>query len=272
MFPINFTQTPDSYDEYGVPTFEFTQTKGLRHNQNNVLLEIADNSYLSLIDEHLFQWVNTEILKASNGKKLDVLEVGGGNGCFYERVDKVTSNYYNIEPGTFEYSKSTLERIDNDNYACIKCSAENIPLSDATVDIVISIASLDHVPDYVSTIKEARRLLRKDGRFILCFNNKRSWWKILLKNTNHLKKREAIILNEHYFQWSFEEAVDMLSTHFENVQAETRVFIPFIPFIWKVLFPIAELLGPKLLKPFGGNICLVCKNNTVSDAISAQTM
>lgn len=265
MFSINFTQTPDSYDEYGVPTFEFTQTKGLRHNQNNVLLEITDNSYLSLIDEQLFQWVNTEILKAaSNGKKLDVLEVGGGDGRFFDRIDKITSRYYNIEPGDFEYSKATLDRIQKDNYACIKCSSERMPLPDASVDIVISIASLDHVPDYVSTIREARRLLRKGGRFILCFNNKRSWWKILLNNTNYLKKREAIILNEHYFQWSFEEAVNILSTHFKDVQSETRVFLPFIPFIWRLLLPIANLFSPKLLKKYGGNICLVCESASES--------
>ena len=75
MFATNFTQKPDSYYEYGIPIFEFTQTKGLRHNQKNALLKIADDSYLSLIDKCLFQWVNTEMLKTSNGKKLDILEI-----------------------------------------------------------------------------------------------------------------------------------------------------------------------------------------------------
>ena len=262
MFPIIFTQIPDSYDEYGVPTFEFTQTKGLRHYQNNVLLKNTDNNYISIIDEHLFQWASTQIIKAtSNGKKLDILEVGGGNGCFYDRVKKVTSKYYNIEPGILEYSKSTLERIANENYSYIKCSAEVIPLPDSSVDIVISIASLDHIPDYISTIIEARRLLRKGGKFILCFNNRRSWWKILLKNTKYLKSRHEIISNEHYFLWSFQEAIDMLSIHFENVQAETRIFIPFISYIWRFLLPIANFFGPTLLKKYGGNICLVCEKN-----------
>lgn len=266
MFAINFTQKPDGYDEHGIPIFEFTQTKGLRHNQNNFLLEITDNSYLSVIDECLFQWVTTEIIKASNGKKLDILEVGGGDGCFFDRVEQNTSKYYNVEPGDFKYSNATLDRIQKDNYACIKCSAERIPLPDASVDVVISIASLDHVPNYLSTIREARRLLRKEGKFILCFNNRRSWWKILLKNTNYLKNREAIISNEHYFQWSFNEAVNILTSNFDYIQATTKVFIPFVPFIWKFLFPIAELFGPKLIKKYGGNICLVCNSASESQA------
>ena len=111
---------------------------------------------------------------------------------FFDRVDKITSKYYNIEPGDFEYKKSNFERLKSDNYICIKCSAEKIPLPDASIDIVISISSLDHVPDHLSSIREARRLLRTDGRFILCFNNKSSWWKILLKNTNYLKSMVKI--------------------------------------------------------------------------------
>lgn len=259
MFVINFTQKPDRYDAHRVPIFAISQIKGLRHNQNNDLLEIADNSYLSLIDECLFQWVTTEILKTYNGTRLDILEIGGGSGCFFDRVDKITEKYYNVEPGEFEYSQSTLDRIQNDNYACIKCSAERIPLPDASVDIVISIASLDHVPDYLSAVSEARRLLRTGGKFILCFNNKRSWWKILLKNTSYLSNREAIISNEHYFQWSRREAIDILATNFDDIRAETKVFMPFVPFIWNVLFPVTEFFGSKLLKRYGGNICLVCK-------------
>jgi ubiquinone/menaquinone biosynthesis C-methylase UbiE len=262
MFEINFTQKPDGYDELGIPIFEFTQTKGLRHNQNNALLEISDNAYISKIDECLFQWVTTEITKESSGKKLDILEIGGGDGCFFDRVEKNTFKYYNIEPGNFEYNEATLDRIKNNNYTCIKCTAERIPLLDASVDIVISIASLDHVPDYLSTIREARRLLRKDGKFILCFNNRKSWWKILLKDTKYLRNRETLIENEHFFQWSFKEAISVLELSFDQIQATTKVFFPFAPFVWKYFFPVAEILGPKLIRNYGGNICLVCQSTS----------
>ena len=192
-------------------------------------------------------------------KKLDILEFGGGDGALFDRISMCTAKYYNIEPGIIQHSEDSLDRINNKNYSCIRCSAENIPLNDATIDIVISIASLDHIPDYISAIKEAKRLLKKDGIFILCFNNKSSWWKILLKNTKYMKKREFIISSEHYFQWSSAQANDIFSYYFDFVEIDTLIYMPYVPYIWKFLFPISELIGPKFLKLFGWNICLICK-------------
>lgn len=67
MFQINFNKEPEGFDENGIAIFETTQKKGLRHNQSNILLEISDDLFLSLIDYKLFQWITTKILNISHG-------------------------------------------------------------------------------------------------------------------------------------------------------------------------------------------------------------
>lgn len=45
-------------------------------------------------------------------------------------------------------------------------NAERIPLDDDTVDVVVSMATIEHVPDDVAFVREIQRVLRPGGRFI----------------------------------------------------------------------------------------------------------
>jgi len=61
---------------------------------------------------------------------------------------------------------------------------------------------------------EISRILRKNGKFILTLNNRRSWWKLLLSRTDYLKAREQEVAQEHHFQWSFLRCKSSLSEFF----------------------------------------------------------
>jgi SAM-dependent methyltransferase len=156
-------------------------------------------------------------------------------------------------------SGEALERLKDPRYICLKCSAEDVPLPDESVDIILSIASLDHIPDYRTALAEVSRLLRKGGIFILTLNNRRSWWKVLLSRTAVLKRREEEIAREHYFQWSFSECESNIAEYIPVRHIYTTTFVPFIPHLWRPLLPVSDVLGRPLLRQYGGNIIGVCR-------------
>lgn len=73
---------------------------------------------------------------------------------------------------------------------------QEIPLEDESVDVVISTASLDHIPDYRKALAESKRLLKMNGFFILTINSRSSWWKLLLSGTDYVRKRNSEIAKE----------------------------------------------------------------------------
>ena len=59
--------------------------------------------------------------------------------------------------------------------------ATALPLGDGTVDVVIASEILEHIPNYLTVLEEARRVLRPGGR--LCISVPRQWpewvcWKL----------------------------------------------------------------------------------------------
>jgi ubiquinone/menaquinone biosynthesis C-methylase UbiE len=260
MFDLRLTAEPLYYDEYRQPCYPIRQEKGLSEFQNNHLLAgaLADG-YTRTVAEVLSDGLKQKISRIRPGETLDMLEIGGGQGKFYERVKESAKTYINVEPGEVVLSADELQRLASPNYRRIKCSAEEIPLPDESVDMIISIASLDHIPDYRKALAEIKRLLRKNGLFMMTLNNRRSWWKTALSRTEYLKRREAEIAREHYFQWSYAECKSHLSEFIPVIEMRTITYIPFIPKLWRVLLPLSDLLGPAILPKLGANIIAICQ-------------
>lgn len=260
MFQLKLTTRPDHLDEYGHPCYIISQRKGLVEHQNNRLLEgaLADG-YVTSVANTLHRWISHEVALASAGRKLDLLEIGGGGGGLFEWVKGSARTYINVEPGQIILRGRGLDRLEDPRYACIKCSAEDVPLEDESIDVIISTASFDHIPEYRKALSEVRRLLRKNGSFILTLNNRRSWWKILLSGTAYLRRRDEAIAREHYFQWSFSECESNLSDFLPIKQMITLTFLPFIPKIWRYLLPLSDFIGGFLLRRYGAYIVAVCQ-------------
>ena len=260
MFDPQLTAEPLYYDEYQQPCYAVSQDKGLSESQDNRLLAGAlAEGYTAAVAETLKGWITRQVSRFGAGGAVDILEVGGGDGEFFERVKEITRTYVNVEPGRVTPSEPGLRRMRDDRYACIKCSAERIPLPDESVDVIVSIASLDHVPDYRKALAEARRLLRGGGVLILTLNNRRSWWKTVLSRTAYLRRREEEIAKEHHFQWSFAECESHVSEFIPVSEMRTVTFVPFIPRVWKYLLPASDALGKTLFPKHGGNIIAVFK-------------
>lgn len=260
MFSPELTASPAYYDEYGQPCYPVGQEKGLIEFQENRLIKQAlADGYTASVANTLFRIIRQQVALAASRGPVDVLEIGGGGGDFYERVKTNARTYINIEPGHIPLSGEALKRLEDPVYACLKCSAEDIPLPDESVDVILSIASLDHVPDYRRALAEVGRLLRKGGVFVLTLNNRRSWWKVLLSRTAYLKRREEEIAREHYFQWSFSECEARLAEFVPVRRIYTTTFVPFVPHLWRPLLPASDLFGASLLPRYGANIIAVCQ-------------
>jgi ubiquinone/menaquinone biosynthesis C-methylase UbiE len=263
MKTLTFTRNPISFDQHGQPQFIVDQTNGLSESQDNQLLQDALlDGYISKVAQDLKEWVRHQVVIASRGQKIDLLELGGGTGAFFDSMKGLVGSYINVEPGQVALYEQDLKRLAHHQYGAIKCSAEDIPLADGSVDVVVSIASLDHIPDYQKALREAARLLRNDGVFILTLNNRRSWWKVLLSGSEYLKAREDAIAREHYFQWSFAECQANVCRQFELKTAATMTFFPFVPKLWRLLLPSSDLLGRRLLPQSGANILMVCQRKS----------
>ena len=258
MLQLTFTRSPDYFDEYGQPCFSVNQTKGLSEEQSNQLLERAlTDGYTARVAEVLKDWVASQVRSISSGKKVDLLEIGGGSGSFFDCVEQDAKTYINVDPGRVALSERDQERLSDPRFQTIRCSAEQIPLEEKSVDVVVSIASLDHVPDYRKALQEISRMLRKDGQLVLTLNNRRSWWKALLSGTKFLKTREEMIAREHFFQWSFTECRASLSEYLQIVSASSVTFFPFVPKVWRLAVPISEVMGRALASTRGANILVV---------------
>lgn len=260
MFKMELTTPPVYFDEYGRPCYHVEQTKGLFELQSNHLFEDAlAEGYTVSITNELKRWIADEVALAAADRKLDLLEIGGSRGTFFESVKDSARTYINVDPGQVTPRDGDVERWQDSRYAGIGCTAEAIPLKDESVDVVISMVSFDHIPDYRRALSEVGRLLRKDGIFLLTLNNRRSWWKSLLSGTKYLRRREEEIAKEHYFQWSFSECEAHLSSVLSVGRMGTKIFLPYVPKIWPYLLPISNAIGGAVAPARGGYITALCR-------------
>jgi ubiquinone/menaquinone biosynthesis C-methylase UbiE len=260
MFSLELKVSPTYYDEYGQPCFAVDQEKGLIDFQENRLIKHAlANGFTAAVATTLFDMIARHVALDSLGRPVDMLELGGGSGAFYVHVKDNARTYVNVEPGRITLLGEALERLQDPSYICLKCSAEDIPLPDESLDVILSIASLDHIPEHRKALDEVSRLLRKGGIFILTLNNRRSWWKVMLSRTAYLKRREEEIDREHYFQWSFSECESHLGEFIPVRHIYTTTFVPFIPHLWRSLLPVSDFFGRPLLRKYGANIIAVCQ-------------
>ncbi|MDQ3803250.1 MAG: class I SAM-dependent methyltransferase [Acidobacteriota bacterium] len=271
MFQPKLTTEPASFDEHGQPCYPVSQGKGLIEHQDNRLLEDAlADGYVASVAATLHRWIRREVSLAAGGRKLDLLELGGGAGGLFEWVKDDARTYINVEPGRPALAGRALERLTDARYAAVRCSAEDIPLADESVDVIISTASFDHIPDYRRALSEVRRLLREGGVFLLTLNNRRSWWKLLLSGTDYLRRREEEIAREHYIQWSFAECEAHLSEFLRVSRMSTTTFLPYVPRVWRYALPASDLLGRLLLRGYGANIVAVCRKEPGSNISEAE--
>lgn len=215
------------------------------------------SGYLARLDDTIFEAIRRIVLGLAGSVPIDIVELGGGDGHLYDRVADVTRSYVNIEPGEIELNPTALRRLADPRYASLRCSAVELPLADDVADVVLSVASLDHIPAPDQALDEAWRCLRPGGYVIVTLNNRRSWWKAVLAGSALLAAREREMRSEHFAIWSLDECRDHVKRRFSIERADSLIFAPFVPLIWRLIFPLADALGRLFLPRMGGHSVVI---------------
>jgi SAM-dependent methyltransferase len=257
---LPYTSPPSRYDEFGRPCFgDLSQIRGLATKEHRELTArpIADG-YTTAVTARLVAELHA-LVRAHVVFPCDMLEIGGGRGKLFDGFANALRTYINVEPDPV--GAEGVQRLAHPKYQLVRCSAEAIPLPDGSVDAVLSMASLDHVPDTRRALREMHRLLRPGGHVLIVMNNRGSWWKRALGWTPSWKRREALIAREHFIQWSVADASAALGEWFTIVRAVSTTFVPFVPRVSRWLLPAADRLGAVLAPTWGGNMLIVARKD-----------
>ena len=138
--------------------------------KNNLLLKLFFSPLKFIVR-------GTELIK--NGK---VLDVGCGSGQFLYEMRELGMQPYGVEPGEFD-------RASNEKY---KLNIKNCELIYAKYqanffDVITMNHVLEHVPNPKETLLEIKRILKKNGKFIIGVPNTNSLaYKLFRKNWHQL--------------------------------------------------------------------------------------
>jgi len=110
---------------------------------------------------HEEQKQKIEIIKHHLPKQGILLDLGGGDGVLNQFLPKEVSLI------SLDLSFNLLKV--NSNKTKIQASAQNLPLKNNSVDFISSFTVFQDIPNPIEALKEAKRILKPNGTFILSF-------------------------------------------------------------------------------------------------------
>jgi SAM-dependent methyltransferase len=100
-------------------------------------------------------------------KVLD-LGCGGGHVAFAAAATGATVTAYDLSEAMLAAVSAEAERRGLDRIETRQGAAETLPFADATFDAVLTRYSAHHWHDVPAALKEARRVLKRDGLLVVC--------------------------------------------------------------------------------------------------------
>ncbi|MEO7932236.1 MAG: class I SAM-dependent methyltransferase [Chthoniobacterales bacterium] len=156
---------------------------------------------LRVSTEHLHRY-STALPLCSGRRVLDIAS-GDGYGSALLAGEAMQVTGVDISPETVVRARELYER---PNLTFLEGRATAIPLPDASVDVVVSFETIEHLLDHESFLHEIRRVLAKDGLLLMSTPDKSEYSdRAGLKNPHHLRE-----LTRSEFH-------DLLKDHFQNV-------------------------------------------------------
>ncbi len=120
----------------------------------------------------------TSVLDLTNKKVLDLACGSGGlSRKLKARFPSAAILGVDFNPRAIAYAKKKDKGIKGLSYRT--ADAQQLPLKDASVDVVIGLDMLDHVPDYNKCLSEIHRVLRPGGDLVLTVENHHSLWPLV---------------------------------------------------------------------------------------------
>lgn len=116
--------------------------------------------------EHLARYQS--VLSSVKGKTVVDIASGAGYGTnlIAKHAKLVTGIDYSIE--AIEYSKKLYKA---KNLKFVQGDAQNIPIKDSSIDVVVSLETIEHIHDPEKFVKEVKRILKPSGQFIVSTPN-----------------------------------------------------------------------------------------------------
>ena len=188
------------------------------------------------------------LLEISNLQKINetstLLDVGSGDNSLLDYLDSI-----NVSNKGCDIEDANLEK-------------DPLPFEDSSFTHVLLYAVIEHIKNTDHLINEIKRVLKKDGNFMLVTPNFRYCYDIFFDDPTHIKP---------FTDRSISELLKIMNFQNINVKPWTPNFVNFI---WKLPFPFfycAKLLPfrndenlkflPKFLKGRSKTLVAVCKKN-----------
>jgi len=122
-----------------------------------------ENLYKNFFIRLLFDLGHKYIAKRGKDINGKILDVGSGMG-YHLKFEKLSEKRIYI---CLDNDKTMLDRIDVPNVRKIVGTCGKIPLKNKSVDLIIASHILEHLPRLRSDLKELKRVLKKNGKFIV---------------------------------------------------------------------------------------------------------
>ena len=110
----------------------------------------------------------TEFARIEAGDVVLDLGSGAGNDCFVARAETGTTGKVigvDFTPAMLQRARQNADKLGYHNVEFRQGDIEDLPVSDGTVDVVVSNCVLNLVPDKARVFAEIRRVLRPGGHF-----------------------------------------------------------------------------------------------------------
>ena len=184
-----------------------------------------------------------EVLKSINTfhpeKPVSILDIGTADGLMLRNLKDVFPNATCVG---IEYARDLMACCESKTIHLIQGDALTLPIKDSAFDVVIATAIIEHVSEPIQLVREASRVLRGNGIFIV--TTPHPFWEGIATYIGHLKKEE------HHELITLSKLISLFNTaDFEIVNAQKFMISPVgMPF---------ELTLEKILKFFRLNFLLL---------------
>jgi ubiquinone/menaquinone biosynthesis C-methylase UbiE len=112
------------------------------------------------------RWTGAFAQHVPQVRPLDVLDLGSGVGRLTPGLaEEFQGQVYGVEPS--DRMREAAEQAPHPGVTYLRGSAEDIPLPEASVDVVLMFLSFHHFTDQLQGLREVRRVLRPGGAALL---------------------------------------------------------------------------------------------------------
>jgi SAM-dependent methyltransferase len=110
-----------------------------------------------------------------------LLEIGYGSGVFMPELSRHCDDLHGIDPHPKRHEVEANLARHGLNATLTTATAESLPYDTGFFDCLVSVSTLEYVPDIAAACQEMRRVLRPGGSLVVCTPGATSIWDLPLR-------------------------------------------------------------------------------------------